>query len=226
VLFTMPQYFQGVRGLDAMGSGLRLLPLVGGLVLGSLPADRIARRLGVKGATAAGFALLAGGLALGSVSRTGSDAGFVAAWMALVGAGMGLAMATATAAALSELPEERSGVGSAALQALNKIGGPLGAAIFGSVLSAAYISGLHLGALPAPVSDAMRDSVFGGVAVAQRLHSPALLHTVRTAFVHGMDVALLVSACIALAGAFLAAAFLPQRRAARERGEPEAAIAG
>jgi MFS transporter, DHA2 family, multidrug resistance protein len=32
ILFTMPQYFQGVLGANAMGSGLRLLPLVGGLV--------------------------------------------------------------------------------------------------------------------------------------------------------------------------------------------------
>jgi predicted MFS family arabinose efflux permease len=220
VLFTMPQFFQGVRGTDALGSGLRLLPLVGGLMLGALPADRVARRAGVKVATAAGFALLAGGLALGSATRTGASDGFVAVWMAAVGAGMGLAMATATAAALSELPEERSGVGSAALQALNKTGGPLGAAIFGSVLSSAYVS-----ALPSPAAAAVRQSVFGGVAVARRLHSPALLHTVRAAFAHGMDAALLVSAGIALAGALLAAAFLPQRRAASGRPTTETAVA-
>jgi DHA2 family multidrug resistance protein-like MFS transporter len=38
VLFTMPQYFQGVLGTDAMGSGLRLLPVIGGLALCSLPS--------------------------------------------------------------------------------------------------------------------------------------------------------------------------------------------
>ena len=32
ILFTMPQYFQGVLGTNAMGSGSRLLPLVGGLI--------------------------------------------------------------------------------------------------------------------------------------------------------------------------------------------------
>jgi hypothetical protein len=31
VLFTAPQYFQAILGTDAMGSGLRLLPLIGGL---------------------------------------------------------------------------------------------------------------------------------------------------------------------------------------------------
>jgi MFS family permease len=183
-------------------------------MLGALPADRVARRAGTKVATAAGFALLAAGLALGAASHTSSAEGFVALWMAVVGAGMGLAMATATAAALTELPEERSGVGSAALQALNKTGGPLGAAIFGSVLSSAYVSALDVSALPAPAAKAVRESVFAGVALARRLHSPALAHTVRSAFVHGMDLALLTSAGIALAGAILAAAFLPARRVA------------
>ena len=41
VLFTMPQYFQGVLGTSAMGSGLRLLPLVAGLIIGAVPAARV-----------------------------------------------------------------------------------------------------------------------------------------------------------------------------------------
>ena len=96
VLFTLPQYFQGVLGTDAMGSGLRLLPLIGGLVC-RCAARRPARPpLGAKLTVALGFAIAGGGLAIGS--RHGSSAatvGFVAAWMALVGAGMGLALATA-----------------------------------------------------------------------------------------------------------------------------------
>src|SRR5947207_10337304 len=64
VLFTLPQYFQGVQGTDAMGSGLRLLPLIGGLVAGAVPADRIARLVGVKITVALGFALLASGMLL------------------------------------------------------------------------------------------------------------------------------------------------------------------
>jgi hypothetical protein len=35
VLFTAPQYFQAILGTDAMGSGLRLLPLIGGLAVGA-----------------------------------------------------------------------------------------------------------------------------------------------------------------------------------------------
>ncbi len=209
VLFTMPQYFQGVRGTDAMGSGVRLLPLIGGLVLGALPADRMAAAIGAKATVALGFLILAGGLLLGATTDLRSGEGFVAAWMAVVGLGMGLTMATATSAALSELPEERSGIGSAVLQACNKTGGPLGTAILGSVVSSAYLARLDVRGVPA----AARESVFGGVAVAQQAHSSALLVAVRGAFVHGMDTALLVSAAIAVAGAIATLAFLRTRKA-------------
>ena len=216
VLFTMPQYFQGVLGTNAMGSGLRLLPLIGGLIVGAVPADRIARLAGAKLAVALGFAVLAGGLLLGAQTRVGSGGGSVAAWMALVGAGMGLAMATSASAALSELSEERSGVGSAVLQAVNKTGGPLGTAVLGSVASSAYLARLNLSGLPAAATQEIRQSIFGGVAIAHRIGSAALLHSVRVAFVHGMDLALVVSAGIAGLGVVLALLFLPGARARKE----------
>jgi EmrB/QacA subfamily drug resistance transporter len=225
VLFTMPQYFQGVVGTDPMGSGLRLLPLVGGLVAGAVLADRVARVLGSKVTVAAGFLAIAGGLALGSSTRVDSSGGFVAAWMALVGAGMGLALSTASSAALSELSEERSGIGSAVLQSVNKTGGPLGTAVLGSVLSAGYLAGLQLTGLPAAAADAARQSIFGAVAVADRLHSAALLYSARAAFVHGMDRSLVVCTGFALAGMVLALLFLPrtERREAEQPTTPDVA---
>jgi EmrB/QacA subfamily drug resistance transporter len=218
VLFTMPQYFQGILGTNAMGSGLRLLPLIGGLVVGAVPADRVARVVGAKITVALGFVLLAAGLLLGAMTGVESSEGFIAVWMALVGAGMGLTMATAASAALSELPQERIGVGSAVMQALQKVGAPFGAAILGSVLSSAYQSQLNLAGLPSMVASAVKTSLFGGLAVAQRLSSAVLLASVRAAFVHGMDVSLVVAAGIAAAGFVLALAFLPARAMAKASG--------
>jgi MFS transporter, DHA2 family, multidrug resistance protein len=215
VLFTMPQYFQAVLGADAMGSGLRLLPLIGGLIAGVLPADQIARLVGAKLTVAAGFVLLAAGLLLGACTGFSSGGGFVAAWMALVGVGMGVTMATTASSALADLPEERSGVGSAVMQALNKTGGPLGSAILGSALTAAYLAHLDLSGLPAPAADEIRQSIFGGLAVASQTHSQALLHSVQAAFTHGLDEALVISAGIALAGAVLALLFLPRTSGAK-----------
>ncbi len=215
VLFTMPQFFQGVWGTDAMGSGLRLLPLIAGLVVGAVPADRLARLVGAKLTVALGFALLAAGLGLGSQTAVDSSDTFVWAWMALVGAGIGVALATAASAALSQLPAERSGVGSAVMQALQKVGGPFGSAIMGSVLISAYQGRLDVAGLPPAAAHVARQSLFGGLAVAGQLHSAALEGAVRTAFVHGLDVALVVSAGIAVAGLVLALAFLPGTRLAK-----------
>lgn len=223
LLFTMPQYFQGVMGTDAEGSGVRLLPAIAGMLLGLLPAARLARALGAKVTVALGFAVVGVGLGIGATTTLASGEGFVAGWMAIAGFGTGITMATAASAAVSELTEERAGVGSGVLQALKNTGAPLGTAILGSALTSAYVSRLHLAGLAPATAAAARQSVFAGVAVAAALHSPSLLHTVRSAFVHGLDVALAASTGFAVAGMVLAAAFLPTRRTqpagAPSRGE-------
>lgn len=218
ILFTLPQYFQGVVGTDAMGSGLRLLPLIAGFVLGLAPADPLRRLAGARVTVAIGLAVLGAAMVAGATTSVGSSGGFVAAWMVAGGIGFGLMFATAASAALSGLSAERSGVGSAMLQALKGVGAPLGSAILGSALISVYQADLRLGGLPAPAASAVRASVFGGVAVAQRLHSAPLLESVRGAFVHGMDVSLAVSAGVAGLGIVLALAFLPGRARASVTG--------
>jgi MFS transporter, DHA2 family, multidrug resistance protein len=211
LIFTLPQYFQGVMGTTAEGSGIRLLPVVGGLIVGLLPASTIVKRIGAKVTVAAGFAILAVALGLGATTTVSSGEGYAALWMAIAGSGTGLTMATVASAALGELSEERAGVGSGVLQALKNTGAPLGAAILGSTLSTIYVGRLHLAGLSAAAAQATRQSVFGGVAVAKALRSPALLASVKSAFVHGMDGALVVSVGFALAGLVLALIFLPNR---------------
>ncbi|HEY7984865.1 MAG TPA: hypothetical protein VID73_11895, partial [Ktedonobacterales bacterium] len=215
VIFTLPQFFQGVQGTDAMGSGLRLLPLIGGLVVGAVPADRLARVVGAKLTVALGFVLVAAGMFIGARTEVHSDMTFIGLWMGLTGMGLGITLATAAGRALSELAVERAGVGSAVLQALQKIGGPLGTAILGSVLSTVYLANLTLGALPPAVASVVKQSLFGGLAVAGKLHSAALLAAVRSAFVQGMDASLMVGAGIAVFGLLLALLFMPSRTAPR-----------
>jgi MFS transporter, DHA2 family, multidrug resistance protein len=215
VLFTIPQYFQAVVGLDAQGSGLRLLPLIAGVVVGAGLADRLAARFGAKGVVALGFVILAGGLATGATTTVSAGDAFTAAWTAVCGAGVGMALATAASAALSKLSAERSGVGSALMQTVQKVGVPFGVSILGSILNSAYQSNLHVSGLPAAAAQAIKQSVFAGVAVAGQLKSAPLLLAVRTAFVTGMDTMLLVCAAIALVGILLALVFLPRRGVAQ-----------
>jgi MFS transporter, DHA2 family, multidrug resistance protein len=222
MVFTLPQYYQGVIGLDPEGSGVRLLPIIGGLILGAVPADRVAERVGGKITVATGFAITVAGLLLGATTTLDSGTWFQVTWLAIVGFGMGVGFATAASAALKQVPSDKSGVASALLQAMQKVGAPFGSAILGSVLNTVYQSGLDLAGLPAGVAATVRLSVFAGVAVARKLHSPSLLESVRHAFVSGMDAALVVSAGFAAVAVVLALIFLPGRTPAAETADRRA----
>ena len=77
-----------------------------------------------------------------------SGTAFIATWTAVAGLGFGLALATAASSALVDLPKENAGVGFAVMQAVQKAGAPLAAAVLGSVIASGYQSQLHLAGLP------------------------------------------------------------------------------
>ncbi len=148
---------------------------------------------------------------LATTTTASSGYGLAATWTALGGLGAGLALATASSAALATISAERAGVASALMQAVQKLGTPLAAAILGSVLNAGYAGRLDVTGLPAQAATAMRDSVYAGVEVAGRLGSPDLLRDVRAAFVDGLQQMMWVSVAVAALGVLLTVAFLPAR---------------
>jgi len=220
LLFAVPQYFQSVDGISPLGTGIRLLPMILGLVVGTQFAGLLAKRSGTGIVIAAGFALAAAGLAAGATTGTGTGYGFAAGWIALLGLGGGLALPTAMNAALGALSAERAGAGSGLMQAMRQVGGAIGVAALGTVLSSGYRAGVQTGHLPAPLAGAARDSVAAGIAVARQLHDTGLAQVVRAAFVHGMDRTLIVSAVVVAVGAVLAALFLPRRHTSSASGQP------
>jgi EmrB/QacA subfamily drug resistance transporter len=227
LLFAAPQFFQAILGTNAMGSGLRLLPLMGGLVVGLGLATLTIKQLTAKLTAALGFAVLAVGLVLGTTMTAGTSTAFIATWTAITGAGFGLSLGAAASTALADMPKQSAGVASGVMQAIQKAGAPLSAAILGSVLASGYHAQLHLAGLPAAAADAVRSSIFAGIATAQKAGSAALLDQVRSAFVYGLDSMLWVSVGIAVVGIALALLFLPWRAiAASPAGGVEAAPEG
>ncbi|MBM7167115.1 MFS transporter [Streptomyces sp. G44] len=214
LLFVVPQYLQLVQGYDALGTGLRLLPLIGGLVVGAPAGEKLAARTGYRLPVTVGLLVLAGGLAVGAATDVDTGYGFVAGWLAVVGLGIGMALSPAMEAVLGALPPERSGSGTAITMTLRQAGGALGVAVLGSLLAQGYTDKLAAPSqLPVPAADAARDSVAGALAVAERLNLPALADSARNAYVHGMTLVLLTTAAIALLSAALTAAFLRGRPA-------------
>jgi DHA2 family multidrug resistance protein-like MFS transporter len=229
VLFVLPQYWQGVIGLDAQAAGFRLLPIIGGMVVGALPADRIAGRFGPRITVAAGLAAMTVALAVGSTHIADGGVATLAAWTFLAGLGAGTGLATAASAAMLELDADRSGVGSALVQAVIKLGPAFGATILGSVLSGSYQRLVPVAGLPAGVATQVQSSVFAGLAVAAQLGSASLAAGVSTAFETAMGESLRVAAMATAVAVPLALVFLPARsrtpRSEASQSDHERAVA-
>ena len=211
LLFAVPAFFQEVLGINAMGSGERLLPMIGGLIVAAAIGTQLAKSVGARLTVGLGFVLFSAALGLGATTNAHSSELFIASWVALCGAGIGFAMPTAMDAALGALSPERSGAGSGVIQAVRMVAGTFGAAVLGSVLNTVYQGRLDLAGLPAPVAHSVRESVVAGVAVARKLGSSALLDSVQSSFVHGMDAMMWVCVAGGLLGTVLAAIYLPGR---------------
>ncbi len=227
LVFAMPQYFLDVRGLDSLGAGIRMLPMIGGLAVGlaigqklqtprKIKTDPTATQqvlpppVSPKVLAAVGFAVMGIALAIGAGTSSASGTGFAATWFAITGVGLGIAMPTALNVALGALSPERSGSGSALITAMRQVGGTIGVAVLGTVLATVYQSHLHLTGLPATATAVIRASVAGGIATAKATGSLVLLDTVRAAYVHGLDIMLWVCAGIAIVAAVLALLLLPR----------------
>ncbi|NUT32817.1 MAG: MFS transporter [Hamadaea sp.] len=216
MLFVVPQYLSAAMGNDALGIGVRLLPLIGGMIVGARSGTRVAERLGARVVVPAGLAIGAIGLALGALTAPGDRYGWAALWFTVLGAGLGLAMPTAMDTVLAGLPEDRTGVGSGAVQSMRQVGGALGVAILGSLLSTVYADRLDTSALPPDVATPAEESVLVAVQI-PGLGGPA--GEAVGAFVAGMSRVLGVSAALVLAGAVLCGVFLPSAR--RDRVIPD-----
>ncbi len=238
LLFAMPQYFQAVMGQDPLGSGIRLLPLIGGLVIGAALATRLqgarsphdataARppepRLGANLVVAIGFALMAAGLLLGATTTLGSGTSWAVFWFVICGFGLGFSLPATMNAALGALSPDRAGIGSGLIMACRQVGATIGVALLGNILNSEYRDRVNIAHLPASQAQVIQKGVATGMQAARQLGDAALGHSVRSAFVTSLDVMLCVCGAIALGAMALALAFLPRRRAVTPAPVPSVA---
>jgi MFS family permease len=210
VFFMLPQFLQIVQAHDAQATGIRMLPLMGGLILGAGLADRLTAKAGYKLMVAGGLGVSAAGAVLLSAIGTGSGFRLVAGAEAVIGLGMGLVLPTAGDAVVGELPDTESGSGFALFRTAQFVALALGVAILGSILNGTYRSGLsgHLTGLPASVLAAAKQSI----AATQGL-APHIFAAARGSYTSGMGDVMLVSAGVLVAAAVLVGLFLPAHAA-------------
>jgi EmrB/QacA subfamily drug resistance transporter len=218
-VFLATQYLQFVLGYTAFEAGLRTLPFALMLMVLAPMSSKAVQWFGTKRVVVTGMVVFAGGLVVASTSTVDSGYGPVMVAMLLMGAGMGLSVAPATESIMGSLPLHQAGVGSAVNDTSREVGGALGVAIIGSMLSSLYASDLDgklPASVPAGVRDAANQSVGAALEVSARLGrvGAPLADAARESFVYAMTRASLVAAAVALVGAALAWRFLPARAAA------------
>ncbi|MEV7399321.1 DHA2 family efflux MFS transporter permease subunit [Streptomyces sp. NPDC091267] len=218
LMFILPGYLQAVLGNDAFGTGVRMLPLMGGLIVATRAGGLANARFGARATMSAGLVVLAFAALLGSRTTVDSGYGFTAMWLSVAGVGFGLAVVPAMDAALGALPADRSGSGSGLLMTVRQTGGALGIALLGSLLAGAYSGRLDTTGVPAGAADTAGDSVVAAHAVAAKLGAQRLADSADAAYLHGMSLVMFVISATALVSALLVAAFLTTP--GQERQEP------
>lgn len=218
-------YTQSVRGYSALQAGVLMLPLAAAQMLFAPRARLVVDRIGVRATCAAGMALIAlaflGYLLLGLTTSIWVlvALGFV------MGAGMAHVMPPVTVAIMGSLPREKAGAGSAINNTFRQVGGSLGVAVLGAVLSTVYRNGVstQLGGLPADVRDKAGESLEATLAIANGTHRSELVDPAKDAFVHAMHVVAGLSAGITAVGVLLAWLLLPGKAKARPDAQELAA---
>jgi EmrB/QacA subfamily drug resistance transporter len=218
-LFVLTQYLQFSLGYSAFATGLRILPIAGVLGVAAVSSIYFDRVLGTKVVVAVGLIVVAVGLWQLTTTTTSVGFSHTLLGMVLLGFGSGFIISPATASVMDSLPRERSGVGSATNSSSLQVGGALGVAVIGAVLSSRYqgdIAPLLAGhSVPLVAKNAILGSIGGALAVAHAAGGSmgaALATQARHAFVAGMDLSLRVGAVVVAVSMVLVAAALPSRR--------------
>ncbi|MFC0509341.1 MFS transporter [Micromonospora costi] len=215
VLFFGSFYLQLVRGYSPLETGLLFLPFAGAQLLFAPRSAAMVRRYGGKAVAAVGLALTV--ISLGAFVFVDASTPI---WVVLIfyfiqGVGMANIMPPATESIMSALPREKAGVGSAVSNTIRQVGGALGVAVLGSVLSAVYRSDVEsaLTGLPDQARDTASESISGAYAVAGQLGpaAPKLLAVANDSFVTAMHWAAALSALVAALGIVVALRWLPGR---------------
>ncbi|MCG7633444.1 MFS transporter [Gordonia McavH-238-E] len=131
----LPQYFQVLRGSSPMIAGLQMLPMVLGLMTGSILSGQLISRTGrYKIFTIIGAVLITTGTFLLHLVGTETPVYLVMLMAALLGFGLGNLMQPITLAMQNILPPKDMGLSTGTATFFRQIGGTLGVAVFFSLL--------------------------------------------------------------------------------------------
>ncbi|HEV2362210.1 MAG TPA: MFS transporter, partial [Acidimicrobiales bacterium] len=220
----LPLYFQVVKGVSPTASGVRLFPMMAGLLVASIASGQAVSRWGrYKVFPVVGSVLITLGLYL--MSHIGVSTGFwpLAGFMAVFGVGLGLVMQVLVVSVQNAVSYEELGTATSGATFFRMIGGSFGTAVFGAIFANVLAGNLasRLHGLPVPSG------------VAGQIDNPKLIATlppaarlgISQALASSIDRVFLVAVPIA-AVAFLLSWLLPEIELRRSVRTSDAAAEG
>ncbi|WP_371515609.1 MFS transporter [Kitasatospora sp. NBC_01300] len=231
-LFFLPLLMQGPLGWSPSDAGYAGLPMTAMIVVAAPLSGRLTSRYGPRLPLVLGLALCAAGL--GGLSLYGGHAHYVEYLWTLfaMGLGMGMTFTPVSIAVLQRVSPAQTGMASASINTLRELGGVLGIAVLGAVLTnrmtGSLTAALHrLGVPPdavGSIADAPAGAGHGGGGAAAALPGP-VRDVVDGAFIEGLHLAARCGAAALAVTAVLVAVLLGRARPLAQGGTglPESA---
>ncbi len=198
----LPLFFQTVFHSSPTGAGLRLIPLMGGLVLTSVVSGRVISRTGhYRAFPIAGTAVMTVGLLLLSRLDTSTSAIAADLYLLVLGLGLGMVMQVLVLAVQNAIDYSVLGAATSGVTLARGIGGSIGAAVFGTIFSTHLRSELHNA-----IGGVLGAQVAGGARLtgAQVESLPARARLAyENAYVHALQPVFLVAAGVGAVGFLL-----------------------
>ena len=193
-IIFIPLFLQLVYGVSPTSSGLRMLPLMAGLLAASVVSGRAISRIGrYKAFPIAGTAITTVGLFLLSRLEVGTPPWVASVYMLVVGVGIGLVMQVLVLVVQNDAPRRDVGVATSTATFFRSIGGSLGVALFGAIFASRLAH--ELTTLPGAAAAHLSGGV--NVSPAQVHALPAVVrHDFLLAFVDALQPVFLVGAAL------------------------------
>jgi DHA2 family multidrug resistance protein-like MFS transporter len=214
------QYLQLVLGLSPLKAGLWMLPGSCSVILGSLLAPAIVRRVQPAYVIGGALALCTLGFSLLTQIAECGLMGLVGGW-SIVYLGLGPVYTLGTDLIVGAAPPERAGAAAALSETSSEFGGALGIAALGSFGTAIYrgsLANADLGTVSPQAREAARETLGGAAALAKELDGPAgqrVLGAAREAFLRSMGHTALICALVSAAIALMAVLVLRRPRSSQ-----------
>jgi EmrB/QacA subfamily drug resistance transporter len=135
IFFYNSLFLQNILGYSAIKTGATFLPMTLLIMFVAPAAGKLSDRIGPRWMMGAGMTLLSGSLLLFATLDQDSTFWHILPGLLVGGFGMAITMAPTTAAAMSSVPVDKAGVGSAVINSMRQVGGSLGIAIMGTIIA-------------------------------------------------------------------------------------------